>query len=92
MHTLQPPTPLGRGFFYGGGKVNTESGLAVTVVKAAPPVAYFSGTTLFGFEISHLIGWMTLMYTLLLLLDKAFPSWRATLVNSVTSAVTAWRK
>ena len=64
----------------------------MTVVKAAPPVAYFSSTTLFGFEISHLIGWMTLLYTLLVLLDKAFPSWRATLIGSITSAVTAWRK
>lgn len=72
--------------------MNTESGLAVTVAKAAPPVAYFSSTTLFGFEISHLIGWMTLLYTLLLLLDKAFPSWRTTLISSVKSAVTAWRK
>ncbi|MFS2091720.1 hypothetical protein ACCC96_01785 [Pseudomonas sp. Pseusp11] len=72
--------------------MSTESGLAMTVVKAAPPVAYFSSTTLFGFEISHLIGWLTLLYTLLLLLDKAFPSWRSTLVSSVTSAVAAWRK
>jgi hypothetical protein len=72
--------------------VNTESGLAATVVKVAPPVAYVSSTTLFGFEVNHLVGWVTLMYSLLLLLDKAFPSWRAMLVSSATKAVTAWRK
>jgi len=71
--------------------VTESAGLAVTAAKAAPPVAYFSGTTFMGFEINHLIGWMMLVYTALILLDKAFPVWRRLLVNSVRKGWQAWR-
>jgi hypothetical protein len=73
----------------GNRNVTDSADLAVTAVKAAPPVAYFSGTTFMGFEINHLIGWMMLIYTALILLDKAFPQWRRALCGL---AVKGWRK
>jgi len=69
--------------------VTDSAELAVTALKAAPPGAYFGATTFMGFEINHLIGWMMLIYTTLILLDKAFPQWRRAVCGLVLKG---WRK
>lgn len=50
---------------------NTTEGIAAIVVKVAPPVTV-SLATVAGYQVSEVLLWATLIYTILMILHKLY--------------------